>query len=122
MSIPALLKEFEGFGSYQILNYTLEDDGYGGIIQTWSEGPTFEATVTIDDSVQMKMAQAAGVKGIYRVATQRSIRLPWHTVFRNTKDGRTYRVTSKDESATPAKAKIDIRYVSAEDYEIASEV
>ena len=122
MSVPALLKEFEGFGSYQILNYTLEDDGYGGIIQTWSEGPTFEATVTIDDSVQMKMAQAAGVKGIYRVATQRSVRLPWHTVFRNTKDGRTYRVTSKDESATPAKAKIDIRYVSAEDYEIVSEV
>ena len=122
MSIPALLKEFEGFGHYQILNYTLEDDGYGGIIPTWSEGPTFEATVTIDDSVQMKMAQAAGVKGIYRVATQRSVRLPWHTVFRNTEDGRTYRVTSKDESATPAKAKIDIRYVSAEDYEIASEV
>lgn len=121
MSIPAMLKEFEGYGIYQILNYTLEADSYGsGIIETWTEGPTFEATVTIDDSVQMRIAQAQGVKGIYRVATQRSVRLPWHTVFRNTANGRTYRVTSKDESATPAKAGIDIRYVSAEDYDIVS--
>lgn len=118
MSIPELLKEFEGFGTYQIMNYTLEEDGYGGTIPTWSAGPTFQATVTLDDSVQMKLAQAAGVKGIYRVATQRSVRLPWHTVFRNVESGQTYRVTSRDESATPAKAKIDIRYVSAEDYEI----
>ena len=119
MSIPALLKEFEGYGVYQILNHVLSADSYGsGIVEAWEDGPTFEATVTLDDSVQMKIAQAQGVKGIYRVATGRDVRLPWHTVFRHTETMRTFRVTSKDESASPSKAGIDIRYVSAEDYEI----
>ena len=121
MSIPALLKEFEGFGTYQILNHTLESDSYGsGIIDVWSAGPTFEATVTLDDSVTMRLAESQGVHGAYRVATSRNIRLPWHTVFWNTETRKTYRVTSKDENASPAKAGMDSRYVSAEDYEIVS--
>lgn len=120
MSIPQLLKEFEGYGTYQVLNFALEDDGYGGTLSTWTAGATFEATVTLDDSVQMKIAQAQGVKGVYRVATSKNVMLPWHTVFRHTTSGKTYRVTTKEESATPSKANIDIRYVSAEDYEIAS--
>lgn len=120
--IPDLLKEFEGYSEYIILNYSnysLEPDGYGGTIPTWTEGATFNATITLDDSVQMKAAEAAGVKGIYRVVTQKTVRLPWHTVFREVSSGKTYRVTSKDETATPSSSALDIRYVSAEDYEIA---
>ena len=32
--------------------------------------------------------------------------------------GKTYRVTSRDESETPKTATIDIRYVDAEEYEM----
>ena len=120
-NLPGLIQEFEGFGEYQILNFAFVSDGYGGTIPTWIEGPKFEATVTLDDSVAMKTAQAQGVKGIYRVATQRSVRLPWHTVFKSLSTGNVYRVTSKDESATPARATIDIRYVSAEEYTLTTD-
>ena len=121
MSIPDLLKEFEGHGDYVIMNYSLEPDGYGGTIPTWTQGAVFEATVTLDDSVQMKVAQASGVKGIYRVVASKSVNLPWHTVFRNVETGKTYRVTSKDENSTPSKSALPpMRWVSAEDYEISS--
>ena len=109
MSIPQLLKEFDGYGTYQVLNFALEDDGYGGTLSTWTAGATFEATVTLNDTVQMRIAQAQGDKGIYRVATGRNVRLPWHTVFRDVVSGKTYRVTSKDDSAAPARAKPEIR-------------
>lgn len=118
MSLPELAKEFEGYGEYVILNYAIVDDGYGGQKETWTPGAHFFATLTLDDSVEMKVAQAQGVKGIYRVTTNKGVRLPWHTVFRTVDGKRTYRVTSRDENAAPTRSNIDIRFVSAEDYEL----
>lgn len=119
MSLPELAKEFEGYGTYVILNYAIVDDSYGGQKETWTPGAHFDATLTLDDSTEMKVAQAQGVKGIYRVTKKKSVRLPWHTVFRTVDGEKTYRVTSKDDNnAAPKQSTIDISYVSAEDYEL----
>ena len=118
MSLPELAKEFEGYGTYVILNYGIVDDEYGGHKETWTPGAHFDATLTLDDSTEMKVAQAQGVKGIYRVTTNKAVHLPWHTVFRSVDDEKTYRVTSKDDNATPTRSTLDIRFVSAEDYEL----
>lgn len=118
MSLPELAKEFEGYGEYVIWNFAIVDDGYGGQMPSWTPGAHFFATLTLDDSVEMKVAQAQGVKGIYRVTTNKAVRLPWHTVFRTVDGEKTYRVTSRDENAAPTRSNIDIRYVSAEDYEL----
>lgn len=118
MSLPSLITEFEGYKEYAIYNLILSDDGYGGTIPQWVEGAHFMGTVTLESSPEMKIAYAQGVKGIYRVAVQRSVRLPWHTVFVDIDTGKTYRVTSRDESETPKTATIDIRYVDAEEYEM----
>lgn len=118
MSLPDLAKEFEGYGEYVIWNNVQVDDGYGGTKPGWVPGPHFFGTVTLDDSVEMKTAQAQGVTGIYRVVTTKNVRLPWHTVFKTVDGEKTYRVTSRDENAAPLRSTIDIRYVSAEDYEL----
>lgn len=118
MSLPELLKDFEGYNEYVIWNFGYVDDGYGGQIPSWTPGAHFFGTLTLDESVQMKVAEAQGVKGIYRMTTQKSVRLPYHTVFRTVDNEKTYRVTSKDENATPRRSNIDIRFVSVEDYEL----
>lgn len=116
--MPDLVKEFDGYGEYVIIDKTTADDGYGGVIPVYSDGAHFMATVTLDDSVQMKTAEAQGVKGIYRVTTQRNVRLPWHTIFKSKDGKKVFRVTSKDENAAPTRSTIDIRYVSAEEWEL----
>ena len=116
--MPELVKEFEGYGEYVIIDKTTTDDGYGGTIPVYKEGAHFMATVTLDDSVQTKIAEAQGVKGLYRVTTQKNVRLPWHTIFKSKDGSKTFRVTSKDENAAPARSTVDIRYVSAEQWEL----
>lgn len=117
--LPDLIKQFDGYGDYQIYNSTLQPDGRGAMVPTWTPGPTFKATVTLDDSVAMRTAFAQGVTGIYRVVTARSIALPWHTVFKNVKTGQTYRVTTRDPATPPKDASLDIpAWVSAEDYDL----
>lgn len=116
--IPDLVKEFDEYGEYVIWNFSYEDDGYGSQIPTWRPGAKFNATVKLDDSVQMKIAEAQGVKGIYRVVTQKNIMLPWHTVFKSADGRNTYRITSKKGSSTPSRSLLDMQYHSAEEYEI----
>lgn len=116
--IPDLIKEFDEHGNFVIWNFGYVDDGYGGQKASWTPGATFEATVTLDDSIEMKVAQAQGVKGVYRVTKSRSVKLPWHTVFQSADGENTYRVTSRKENSAPSSASFDISYVSAEDYEM----
>ena len=112
--IPALIKEFDGYGDYVIWNFGYVDDGYGGQTASWTPGAKF------DDSIEMKTAQAQGVKGVYRVTKSRNVRLPWHTVFQSADGENTYRATSRKENSEPTSASFDISYVSAEDYEMSA--
>lgn len=115
--IPELLTTFDTYDEFQIWNFGYVDDGYGGQKPSWTPGATFFATLNLDDSVEVRVAQAEGVSGIWRVVTDRSVELPWHTVFRSLKDKSTYRVTSRKPISSPSRAGVDIRYVNAEDYE-----
>ena len=119
MSIPNFLKDFPGYGEFIIMNYALLPDSYGGgTIPGYIPGAHFFGTVTLNDSVNMKLAQAQGVKGIYRLVTSRDVKLPWHTVFQSVDGEKTYRVTTKEGNATPANAGIDLTYVDAEEYDL----
>lgn len=114
--IPDICREFEGYGTYRILNRGLQGDGRGGTAYAWTPGPTFDAAVVLNSSNEAKVAFAQGVTGIYRVAISRSVLLPYLTVFRSEATGATYRVTSRDETSTPKDTALDLRWVDAEDY------
>ena len=118
--IPDLLKANENYGEYQIWNVAIVDDGYGGYRDDWTAGATFEGVLVLDDSINAQIAEQQGVKGLYTLTFDKALHLPWHTVFNKKGTNSFYRVTSRDENATPSSSMLDMRTVKAEEYEIPS--
>lgn len=118
----SLLDEYmEETGVCVFLDRTTAPDGRGGTIYTYKEGAEFRAAITLSNSLETQKAEQQGVTGIYQVTTPRDIRLEYHTVFKRKSDGQTFRVTSKDESKTPASASLNMRVVRAEEYAVEEE-
>lgn len=103
-----------------MIDKTTVPDGYGGYKPTWVEGAIFQAAIVLDTSMQAKLAESQGVTGLYTVTTKRAMNLQYHDVFKRQSDGKIFRVTSDgDDKKTPKKAKLDMRQVSAEEWELA---
>lgn len=94
-------------------------DGRGGIETRWVDGASFKAAVVLDSSMQARVAEHEGVTALYTITTNRSINLQYHDVFRRVRDGKIFRVTSDgDDKLTPISASLDMRQVSAEEWEL----
>ena len=105
----------------QMLDKTKAPDGYGGYIDTWSDGVEFDAAITFDTSIQARIADQQGVKSLYTVTTGRNITLEHHEVFRRVRDGKIFRVTSDgDDKYTPKSASLNMRQVTAEEWSLPS--
>lgn len=106
-----------------MIDKTSVSDGRGGFDYAFVEGAEFQAAITLDNSIQAKIAQQQGVTGVYSVTTQKSINLQYHDVFRRSSDGKVFRVTSDgDDKKTPPSATLNMRQVSAEEYTLPSTV
>lgn len=117
--IPELMKETEGYGFFRIMNKSTEEDGYGGYVDTYTIGAKFEGALFLNDSINAQVAMSQGVTGVYTLIYNKVLRLPWHTVFCKDDDhNQVFRVTSKDEQATPSSSDLDMRTVNCEEWEI----
>ena len=97
-------------------------DGYGGYTVEWVEGAPFNAAITLDSSIEARRAEKEGVTGLYTITTSKSLNLQYHDVFKRVSDGKIFRVTSDgDDNHTPASATLDMRQVSAEEWELTNE-
>lgn len=102
-----------------MLDRTTTSDGYGGYTISYVDGAPFDCAVVLDNSLQARVAEQAGVSALYTVTTKKNINLQYHDVFRRVKDGKIFRVTSDgDDKLTPASAGINMRQVSAEEWEL----
>ena len=102
-----------------ILDKKREPDGEGGFHTVWFEGAKFMAAIVLDSSMQARIAEKQGVTGIYTITTANNVNLEYHDVFRRQYDGKIFRVTSDgDDKYTPASASLDMRQVTAEEYEL----
>lgn len=100
-----------------LLNKQTTADGYGGYISTYTDGAEFQAAIVFDTSIEARVAEAQGVTSRYTVTTSRSMMLEYHDVFRRIRDGKLFRVTSDgDDKYTPASAGLDMRQVTAEEW------
>lgn len=100
-----------------MIDRRLVKDGQGGYTSIWQDGVDFDAAVVKDQSDEVKVAEAQGVKAIYTVCTKKNINLQYHDVFRRVSDGKIFRVTSDgDDSATPRSAVLNMRTVTAEEW------
>lgn len=94
-------------------------DGYGGYIATWVNGAPFKAATVLDSSIEARMAEQAGVTALYTVTTKKNINLQYHDIFKRLRDNKIFRVKSDgDDNKTPASANLDMRQVTAEEYEL----
>lgn len=108
----------EEMESCVMLDKTTVPDGYGGFVPHWSDGVAFEAAIAFDQSMAARVASVQGVTDLYTITTRKNIVLNYHDVFRRVRDGKILRVTSDgDDKATPASAALNMRVVSAEEWE-----
>ena len=100
-----------------LLNKVTVDDGMGGYSRTWTDGAHFPAACVFNSSMEARRADKEGVTSLYTVTTSRAITLEYHDVFRRSRDGKVFRVTSDgDDQYTPASAGLDMRNVTAEEW------
>lgn len=100
-----------------LMDRKTKPDGYGGVISAWVDGAEFMASIIINDSIEAKIGEKLGVTGLYTVYTNKNVDLDYHAVFYRVSDGQVFRVTSRNKQ-TPDTAALDIRMVSAEEWEI----
>ena len=114
----SLIDEYiEMTGGCVMLDRQTVSDGYGGYSIQYVEGAEFDAAITLDSSIQAKIAEQQGVTGLYTVTTSKALNLQYHDVFKRVRDGKIFRVTTDgDDNATPASAGLNMRQVRAEEY------
>lgn len=109
----------EAMENCTMLDKTTTADGYGGYITTYTDGAPFNAAIVLDNSMQARAAEKQGVTALYTVTTVKALNLQYHDVFRRESDKKIFRVTSDgDDKKTPASASLNMRQVSAEEWEL----
>lgn len=95
------------------------DSPSGGFETIYVDGAAFFASVSVNNTVEAKIAEKMGVTELYKVITGKEDNLHYHDVFRRESDGQVFRVTSNgDDTKTPKSATLDMRVVTAEKYEL----
>ena len=102
-----------------MLDKTTIADGYGGYIQKYVPGAEFNAAITLNSSMEARIAQQQGVTALYTVTTTKTLNLQYHDVFKRIRDDKIFRVTSDgDDKHTPASANLNMRQVTAEEWSL----
>ena len=111
-----LLKEAMTRCAY--MNESILTDERGSRYSTWTQGAEFDAAFEITNSLNEAVAMAQGVKGIYRVTVDPSVRMEYHKVFKRLEDGKVFRCESKDDARTPDSASLKMRVFRADEWEV----
>lgn len=102
-----------------MIDKTTVPDGLGGYDTVWKDGAKIKAAFTLDSSMQARIAEREGVTALYTITTHRDINLQYHDVLRRSRDNKIFRVTSDgDDKLTPPSATLDMRQVTAEEWEL----
>lgn len=99
-----------------------EPDGYGGTTTVWTEGPEIKAAIVFNSSMESRIAEKQGVTALYTITTSKTVNLQYHDVLKRVGDGKYFRVTSDgDDNKTPSSATLNMRNVTAEEWELTSD-
>lgn len=104
-----------------IMDKTTTPDGYGGYITTYTPGAEIKAAIVLNTSLEALRAQKEGVTAVYTITTSKALNLQYHDVIKRLSDNKIFRIKSDgDDKKTPASAGLNMRQVSAEEWEIPS--
>lgn len=103
----------------QFFDTKSNSDGESGLDKEYIPGAIFKASITFNNTLNAKVAQAQGVKSVYMVTTPLSVNLQYHDVIKRLEDGKIFRITSDgNDRRTPKTASFEFRRVSAEEWEL----
>lgn len=106
--------------AFCFIDKSRKPDGEGGFTVEWSEGAEFQANARFDNSMQARRAEKEGVTSLYTITTKKDISLEYHDVVKRIDDGKIFRITSDgSDNKTPEVAALNMRQVSAEEWELA---
>lgn len=100
-----------------LLEKTRVPDGEGGWTKAWADGASFQAAIVLDSTINARVAEHDGMKGVYTVTTDPNAILDFHDAFRRENDGKTFRVTKVNDS-TPSVATFSFNQYQAEEWEL----
>lgn len=99
-------------------NRQLVPNDRGGYDDTYVPGATISASAVKNDSIQARQAEKDGVKNIYTVATEKDLILRKNDVIQRKRDNKLFQITADaDDMTTPPTARLNIRVVSAQEWE-----
>ena len=109
----------ESMESFTIINKLAVPDGLGSVTTTYVDGAEIKGAMPYDNSTQVKVAQAMGVKAVYTLTVRKKDALDYLTILRRERDKKYFRLTSgTDDKQTPASASLDMRQYSVEEFDI----
>lgn len=102
-----------------IMDKATRPDGYGGFIETYTDGAEIMIAYSLDTSTQARVAQQQGISNRYTLTTRKSVVLKFPDIIKRARDGKLFKVTSDgNDNATPDSATLDIRQVEAEEWSL----
>lgn len=95
-------------------------DGASGYLVQWHEGETFIASVTMDTSLEARIAEKQGVTSVHTVTVKREVPLEYDDVIKRKADGQMFRITSVPaEKQSPKKVgTLNMKQATAEKWEL----
>lgn len=94
-------------------------DGQGGFEVSWVDGAIFMGGVTINTSIQTKIAEKQGVTSVYTITAGKNVILDFHDIIKRVSDGKIFRITSNSKDMeTPSISSMNFSQVSAEKWSL----
>lgn len=105
---------------FVLMDKTRTPDGEGGFVVQYVDSAEFDGALTLDTTMQARIAEQQGVTSVYTLTTAKSCTLEFHDVIRRKSDGETFRVTKPNsDKRTPAVAGIQFAQATVEKWSIA---
>lgn len=93
-------------------------DGEGGHNVAWADGAVFQPSIVKDKDVDSVIAEREQVASTYTVTVDKSVDLPYHSVFKRISDGKVFRVVSdQEDTQTPECATFQFKQVTVVGWE-----
>ena len=91
-------------------------DGMGGTETIWKDGAEFQGSITLDNSIEAKVAEQQGVTNVYTVTTGNNVFLEFNDIIKRKEDQQTFKIKSLNntENIPPEFAVLKLRYATAE--------
>lgn len=98
-----------------LMNKSVVDDGEGGTTTTWTEGAEFLNCMTLNTSMEARVAEKQGVTSVYELLVDKDFPIGYGDYFKDVATQVTYRVTSNPEDkVAPKSSTLKLKYLTAE--------